>query len=211
LDLETDAFLTRLRGIYAIVNEGPADPIALTRAILHGGARIVQYRAKSGIVAEHAHALRRATREAGALFILNDRWDAVERFDADGAHLGPDDAAPEQLGAIRGALRGRVLGISCGTAAEALIAHACGADYIGVGSVFATASKNDAGAPIGTEGLSRVAAAAALPVCAIGGITAENIAQVRACGVAMAAVISAIAGAPDPQRATAQLVAAWLQ
>jgi len=197
-----------LRGIYAIVNETEQpDPIELTCAILEGGARIVQYRAKSGIVPDRARALRDLTRAADALFIINDDWRAVSVYDADGVHLGPDDALAEDLAAIRSALPDRLIGVSCGTPAEARAA--ADADYIGAGSVYATASKADAGAPIGVAGLRAVAAQTQCPVAAIGGITLEYVPQIRASGVAMAAVISAISGSRDPRAATAALVRAW--
>lgn len=199
-----------LRGIYAIVNESTAsDPVALTRAVLESGVRIVQYRAKSGIVSAHAHAMRDLTRASNALFIINDDWRAAQTYEADGVHLGPEDALPEDLAAIRACLPQAVIGISCGTPQEARMADAGGADYIGVGSVYATGSKADAGEPIGIAGLQRVAQATRLPIAAIGGITLERLAQVRASGVAMAAVISAISGDPDPGRAAERLVQAW--
>jgi thiamine-phosphate pyrophosphorylase len=111
--------------------------------------------------------------------------------------------------AIREMLENRVIGVSCGTEEEARGAEAGGADYIGVGCVFPTGSKADAGDPIGIEGLVRVASATRLPVAAIGGITLENLPQVRATGVAMAAVISAISHATNPQSAAAELVQIW--
>jgi thiamine-phosphate pyrophosphorylase len=197
-----------LRGIYAIVNEAAQpDPIDVTRAILDGGVRIVQYRAKSGIVPQHARALRELTRAYGALFIINDDWRAVVDYDADGVHLGPDDARSQDFAAIRAALTDRLIGVSCGTPQEALASAV--ADYIGVGSVYATASKADAGDPIGIAGLRAVAAQTPLPVAAIGGITLADVPQIRASGVAMAAVISAICNAQDPRAATAALVRAW--
>jgi len=197
-----------LRGVYAIVNETHAPhPLALTRAILEGGARIVQYRAKGGIVAKHAREMRELTRERDALFIINDDWRAVQTYDADGVHLGSDDAQPGDLAAIRDALPDRLIGVSCGTPQEARMA--ADADYIGVGSVYATSSKADAGDPIGIAGLRAVAAACSLPVAAIGGITLAVLPDVRETGVAMAAVISAISAASDPREATAALVRAW--
>ncbi len=208
MDLRSDA-QTLLNGIYAIVNEGEPDPVALTRAILAGGAHLVQYRAKGSIVPAHAHAIRELTRARKALFILNDEWRAVEAYDADGVHIGPDDANLHELAQIRAALPDRVIGVSCGTEAEARLAHAGGADYIGAGSVYATSSKADAGPPIGIAGLYRVARATRLPVAAIGGITLDSISEVQATGVAMAAVISAISAAPDARAATAALVRAW--
>ncbi|MFN2449069.1 MAG: thiamine phosphate synthase [Candidatus Baltobacteraceae bacterium] len=198
-----------LSGIYAIVNDTHPDPVALTAAVLAGGARIVQYRAKRYFNPAHAFAIRALTGESGALFLLNDRWHDLERFCADGAHVGPDDAPFEALPAIRARIGTRLLGVSCGTQREAQSAQASGADYLGVGAVFATASKNDAGPPIGMEGLRAIVRASALPVAAIGGITLQEVPQVRAAGAAMAAVISAISGAPDPLAATAALVRAW--
>lgn len=200
-----------LCGIYVIVNEGTPDPVSVARAALDGGVRIVQYRAKSGFVPDHARALREMTAAHDALFIVNDDWELALQYGADGVHLGPDDAQPERLREIRARLGALLLGLSCGTPDEARAAQAAGADYIGVGSVYATGSKDDAGEPIGIAGLQRVAAATTLPVAAIGGITAANITPVEATGVAMAAVISAIANAPDPQAAARALVRAWEQ
>ena len=171
--------------------------------------RIVQYRAKGAPVAATVMALRALTSEFEALFIVNDAWELALECDADGVHLGPDDATPEQLRLIRAHLGTRLLGLSCGTPAEAAAAQAAGADYLGVGSVYATQSKSDAGEPIGVDGLMRVAAATPLPVAAIGGITAQTIGEVARSGVAMAAVISAIAQAPDPKAAACALVRAW--
>lgn len=197
-----------MRGIYAIVN-AEDDPVGLARAALDGGIRIVQYRAKRGIVSSHARSLRQLTAGAGALFLLNDDWRSVERYDADGVHLGPDDAAFSDLEPIRHALRGRAIGYSCGSIEEAQAAEAAGCDYIGVGSIYATASKDDAGEPIGLTGLRAIASAARLPVAAIGGLTAQNLSEVRDTGVAMAAVISALSTADDPRAAARRLVEIW--
>lgn len=196
-----------LSGIYVIVNEG-SEAVNLTAAALQGGARIVQYRAKFGLDRNTATTMRALTRRAGALFIVNDEWQAALEYDADGVHLGSADAPPESLAAIRRALPECAIGLSCGTAREARAA-AVEADYIGVGSVYATVSKDDAGPPIGIAGLRRIAAATPLPVVAIGGITQERIAEIRSSGVAMAAVISAVARSADPAAATRALVHAW--
>lgn len=171
--------------------------------------RIVQYRAKGGIDPNVAAAMRGATRRAGALWLLNDRWQDVERYDADGAHVGPEDAAPQEIAAIRAALTGKILGISCGTPGEARAAAAAGADYVGAGCLFATNSKADAGEPIGLTGLRAIVESTPLPVAAIGGITRSQIQAVRQAGATMAAVISAIAGAADPRAAARELVQAW--
>lgn len=200
--------MAALRGIYAIVNEGQRDPVMLTRAVLSGGVRIVQYRAKTGIVREHALAMRDLCRAAGALFIVNDDVETARELDADGVHAGPEDRAWREASYARAHIGDRLLGLSCGSAAEAIFAQRSGADYVGVGSCFSTVSKSDAGAPIGLGGLRQVLAATSLPVAAVGGITAENIAQVSTCGVAMAAVISALC-VDDPSAAARELICLW--
>lgn len=198
-----------LRGIYFIVNDDERDPLALANAALHAGVRIVQYRAKHGIEMHRLRALRAATRAHDALLIVNDDWQAAVAFDCDGVHLGPDDAGFADVTAFRDVFGERLIGLSCGTIAEAERARDAAVDYIGVGSVYATQSKTDAGAPIGLDGLRAVAQAARLPVAAIGGIDAAQLPDVRSIGVDMAAVISAIAHAPDPGAAAAALVRIW--
>ncbi|HVA28070.1 MAG TPA: thiamine phosphate synthase [Candidatus Baltobacteraceae bacterium] len=201
----------RLHGIYAIVNENGGDPRAFVTAILAAGVRVVQYRAKDGIVAEHLRTIRELTRDAEALLIANDDWRAAIVFDCDGVHLGPDDHGFAQVPVVRAQLEDRLIGLSCGSVTEARAAQVAEVDYLGVGSVYATASKSDAGVPIGLDGLRAVAESTKLPVAAIGGITLEHLEDVRATGVAMAAVISAIANAPSPGDAARELVATWSQ
>jgi thiamine-phosphate pyrophosphorylase len=198
----------RLAGIYCIVNASHRC-LEIAGAALSGGVRIVQYRAKGAFVVEQAQALRDVTRAHGALFIINDDWRAALDCDADGVHLGPDDAGFARVSEVRAAFGNRIVGLSCGTPDEAHAAHEAGADYIGVGAVYATASKEDAGEPIGIAGLQRVAAAAPLPVAAIGGITAQRLSEVRATGVAMAAVLAAISDAAHPQAAAEELARLW--
>jgi thiamine-phosphate pyrophosphorylase len=195
-----------LRAVYVIVNEN-ARTIELARAVLAAGVRIVQYRAKTGMSVEKLRALRALTRERDALLILNDDWRAAIEFDCDGVHLGPDDAGFDSVASVRAALPERLIGISCGTMGEARAAG--DADYLGVGSIFATGSKDDAGAPIGLAGLQAIAACTTLPIAAVGGLTAATIPAVRRNGAAMAAVISAVAAAPEPQRAALDLIKAW--
>lgn len=198
-----------LRGIYAIVNEGTPHPVALVHALLDGGIRLFQYRAKNGIVLEHVQAIRAVTRERGALLIVNDDWRAALDLGADGAHVGPDDCTPEEFPRIRHELRGLLLGVSCGTVEEAHVAQREGADYIGVGAVYATGSKADAGEPIGIAGLERVNAATLLPAAAIGGISIDTLDEVAATGVAMAAVLSALATSSNPAATAERFVNLW--
>jgi len=189
-----------LHGVYAIVNEEERDPRKFAQAILGAGVRIVQYRAKHGIDADHLRTLRELTLDHDALLIMNDDWRAAVIFDCDGVHLGPGDEGYSDVAAVRGSLPERIIGLSCGTVDEVRAVKY--ADYVGVGAVYATGSKADAGEPIGIEGLKRIASATHLPIAAVGGITAQNIGEVRATGVAMAAAISAM---KDPRA----LVEAW--
>jgi thiamine-phosphate pyrophosphorylase len=197
-----------LRGVYVIVNED-SRALELARAVLDGGCGILQYRAKSGVVPERLRELRALTRERGALLIVDDDWRAACAFDCDGVHLGPDDDGFQCVAPVRAAMPDRLIGLSCGTAEEVRTANRSGADYLGVGSVYATASKADAGNPIGVEGLRMLVDESAVPVAAIGGVSLARIGAVRRAGAAMAAVISAVAGAPNPRRAVRELIDAW--
>ncbi|MFZ0032118.1 MAG: thiamine phosphate synthase [Candidatus Cybelea sp.] len=197
-----------LHGIYVILNDDP-QMLELAQAVLDAGVRIVQYRAKRGIVTKHVLALRDLTRRNDALLIVNDDWRATETFDCDGVHLGPGDDGFTRVAPVRAAMRDRLIGLSCGTIDEAHAAETGDVDYVGTGSIYATTSKSDAGAPIGTAGLRAIAAATKLPVAAVGGITARTISDVRHSGAAMAAVISAISGSAHPRQAAAELLDAW--
>lgn len=197
-----------LRGIYALVE--PArhrDPAAYVDALLRGGVRLVQLRAKTGMTIELLDALVARIRTAGGTAIVNDDVELALR--ADGVHLGQEDAALHDLRALRARLGPRTIGLSCGTPAEARAADPAVIDYLGVGPIFATTSKADAGGPIGVNGVRVVAAATTLPVAAIGGISLESIPRVRETGAAMAAVISALASAADPEAAAREFVRAW--
>jgi thiamine-phosphate diphosphorylase len=197
-----------LRGVYVILNEDDG-VLELARAVLDGGVRIVQYRAKAGIVAENLRRLRKITRECGALLIVNDDWRAAEEFDCDGVHLGPGDDGFATPASPRAAMRERLIGLSCRTLEEVRRAYPEDVDYVGIGSVYATSSKGDAGEPIGIEGLRRLASATTLPVAAVGGIDLSTLSDVRAGGAAMVAVISATAQAAQPERAARALVWRW--
>jgi thiamine-phosphate pyrophosphorylase len=182
-----------LRGLYAITPETPdgADCLARARAALSGGARIVQYRDKSGGAARRltmALALRAITREHRALLIVNDDLPLALAADADGVHLGGGDGDPA---AARRALgRGRILGISCyGDFERARAAAGAGADYVAFGAVFASPTKPHA-AHADLSLFGRCRDELGVPACAIGGITADNAASVVAAGADMLAVIS---------------------
>jgi thiamine-phosphate pyrophosphorylase len=197
-----------LRGIYGIVDDATVvAPLPFTRALLAGGIRIVQYRAKRGVDRALLRAMLERTRASSALLIVNDDLEAA--LEADGWHAGQEDLVGIEVLAARQCLAGRLFGISAGVPAEAVAAEAAGADYVGVGPFAATGSKLDAGVAIGAAGIAAVAAATSLPVVAIGGIDLGSLDAVASAGAAMAAVISAFARAPDPQAAAHAFVARW--
>lgn len=178
---------------------------SLAQAAITGGARVVQFRHKVADARrlEAARAVREICRREGVLFIVNDDAELAVEVDADGLHLGQSD-----LGGVavwRERMPHGLLGISVASVAEAREAVALGADHLGVGPIFATGSKDDAVAPIGLAGLARVREAVVMPLAAIGGISAENAADVLAGGADAICVISAIAHAHDPQTAARQL------
>ena len=193
----------RLRGLYAITPETPDTEslVERSRLCLRGGARLLQYRAKGlapALALEQARRLAAACRAAGALFIVNDSIDLARAAEADGVHLGRDDADPREA---RARWPGAVIGVSCYAEPErAREAARAGADYVAIGSVFPSATKPSAvHAPL--QAVARAKGAGALPVAAIGGITPENAAAVVAAGADMLAVISALFDAPDVRAA----------
>ncbi len=198
----------RFSGIYGIVDRGTSpEPLSVLDAILAAGIAVVQYRAKAGVERELVRRMHARARAADALLIVNDDVEAA--LDADGLHLGQEDLALCDVSELRRRLGWRTLGISCGVPDEARSAEAAGADYIGVGPFAATGSKPDAGAAIGAAGVAAVVRATRLPVVAIGGIGPDEIPEVVRSGAAMAAVISAIARAPDAAEAARTLVRRW--
>jgi thiamine-phosphate pyrophosphorylase len=197
-----------LHGIYVILDEG-AQTIALARAVLAAGVRIVQYRAKNGIRSACARTLRELTQERASLLILNDDWRAALHYDCDGVHLGPDDDGFAATASVRDAMQDRLIGLSCGTAGEIHDAEESDVDYLGVGPVFETPSKSAAGRPLGVDALRSLASASRHPVAAIGGISISRIGDIRQSGVSMAAVISAVTSAVDPGATAAALVTSW--
>lgn len=174
----------------------------LLEAVLAGGCRMVQLREKAMPLSELfpvAEVLRRRSREAGALFIVNDRADLALALDADGLHLGQDDL-PGAAG--RRLLRpGMILGVSTHDADQARRALADGADYIAVGSMFPTGTKPGFQL-VGPDLIRRVRPEIAIPLVAIGGITEDNCEEVVSAGADAVAVISAVCAATDPETAT---------
>lgn len=194
------------RARLCLVIEAHPDAAVLLDAALRGGVDVVQLRDKELADAElvaAARVFRRACDAHGALFVLNDRPDLVEACDADGVHVGQDDAPLAQARAAVGA--DRLVGVSTGSAAE--MAAAAGADYLGVGTVFATPTKAD-GDVVGLELVRAAAAAVTVPWFAIGGIDLANVGLVAEAGAPGVAVVRAIRDADDPEGAARALRAA---
>ena len=200
-------------GLHVLADDDPRwphDPVVQAEAAVAGGAAVVQLRAKHASdrqVLAWATRIRAATRRAGVLFVVNDRFDLALAAEADGVHLGQEDLPPERIPA---AVRAR-LQIGRSTHDPAELARAAGepVDYVAFGPVFGTASKAISSAAPGLEGLRRaVATAAPRPLVAIGGIGVDEAAAVAGTGAAGLAVISAVAGATDPEAAVRALVEA---
>ena len=181
--------------------------LQVVAAALEGGVTAVQLRDKLAaprdLLALGAE-IRRLARLHHANFIVNDRADLALALEADGVHVGSEDLPP--LEARRLLPHPRLVGVSAATPQEALSAERAGADYVGAGPVFATATKPDAGDPIGADGIAAIASAVRIPVVGIGGIDSRNAASVIEAGAAGVAVISAIIGAEDPEAASREIL-----
>jgi thiamine-phosphate pyrophosphorylase len=191
-----------IAGLYAITPEcaDTTDLLRLARQALSGGARVLQYRNKSGDVAlrlTQAVALRELTREFGATFIVNDDVQLAAKVDAEGVHLGAADGELETARAMLG--KHKIIGVSCyNRVFLARQAVAEGADYVAFGAFFPSAVKPDAA--VAEVGLLREARAEfTVPLVAIGGITALNAAPLLDAGADALAVISAVFDAADIQ------------
>jgi len=175
-------------------------------AAVRGGVTLVQLREKTMSDAEvvaSARVLVDLLAPLGVPLIINDRVEVAIAAGAAGVHLGQDDLDAARARSLLGP--DGIVGVSAGTTAEAAIVSAGLSDYVGVGAVYPTTSKADAGAAIGIAGLEALQARLPLPVVAIGGIHAGNAAEVAATGVAGVAVVSAICGADDPEEVARSL------
>lgn len=197
-----------IRGLYAVTPDSgdTAELCRLVEKALVGGASAVQYRSKNasaGLRLEQAGQLAQLCRRHGALFIVNDDPELAARVDADGVHLGAEDASIESARVRLG--RNKMVGISCYNDLQlAIRAQEAGADYVAFGSFFASAVKPGAvRAPI--ELLARAKSVLAVPVVAIGGINEENAPWLVQAGADGIAVISALFAARDVQAAAKRL------
>ncbi|HSP55225.1 MAG TPA: thiamine phosphate synthase [Dehalococcoidia bacterium] len=197
-----------LHGLYVIVDPamaGGRDPIGIAREAIAGGARLIQLRDKArekGIQLPLAGELQALCRERGALFFINDHVDLALAAHADGVHLGQKDLP---VAVVRRLVPNTMLiGCSTNNAREALKAEADGADYVSVGRLFPTGSKQDT-RPATLDTIRAVKSAVSVPVCAIGGIDESNIDDVIAAGADMVSVIGAVVSADDVREAASRL------
>lgn len=180
------------------------------RAAVEGGVTLVQLREKTlarDAFVQRARELRALLGPAGVPLIINDDLEVARASGADGLHIGQGDLSPAKARADLGP--DAILGLSVGTLAELEASDLRGCDYVGCGPVYATGTKADAGEAIGPEGLASVAREvrerAGLPTVAIGGIKTAQLPDMKNSGAAGVAVVSAIAGAPDPRQAARDL------
>jgi len=187
--------------LYAITGEEfhkGRELLEVMEAAILGGADIIQLRDKKSSkrdVLTKARALRELTKKHDVLFIVNDHIDVALAVDADGIHLGQDDLPLSEARKIMGP--NKIIGISTHAIEEAREAEKNGADYIGVGPVFPTKSKEDVVAPVTTAYVQEVAREITIPFVAIGGIKLHNVDQVLAAGATRICAVSEIVGADD--------------
>jgi thiamine-phosphate pyrophosphorylase len=202
-----------LPGVYAVLDAGVAAAHGwtvpdLARAVLSGGARLLQIRAKqldSAALLALTREVVAAARPWAARVVVNDRADLAVLGGADGVHVGQDDLAPDQARAIVGP--DALVGVSTHTGAQIAGAQRSPADYIAVGPVFGTLTKDTGYDAVGVA-LIGTARAAGLPVVAIGGITLERVPAAVEAGATSLAIVSDLLTGNDPAARTRAFVEA---
>jgi len=180
--------------------------LSVCEDVLSNGATFLQIREKdldaNSFEAEAAR-LKELCARYKVPYVVNDSVEIAMAIDADGVHVGQSDIKGRDIRGMIGPHK--ILGISAGTIEEAVTAEKAGADYIGVGAVFATGTKKNA-RNLSIETLKEISSAVSIPVVAIGGINERNLMELKGSGVYGVAVVSAIFAAEDPGKATAQLL-----
>ena len=185
--------------------------VDLARMVVAGGATLIQLRDKHGAtrqMIEEARAIKAALAGTGVALVVNDRVDVAQIAGADGVHVGQEDMRVEDARWLLGP--NAIIGLSIKTVTLANAAPLEHLDYVGVGGVYATTSKDNPDKPIGVDGLREIVAAFrarkhSLPICGIAGIEAGNAAPVIEAGADGVAVISALSMKSDPEAAAREL------
>ena len=200
--------------LYAVTDRHWLDGRTLYEVVkesLDGGATFIQLREKTlddDTFLEEAKELQKLCKEYNVPFVINDNVDIAIKMNADGVHVGQSDM---EAGDVRAKLGpDKIVGVSAGTVEEAILAEKRGADYLGVGAVFPTGSKDDA-IDVSFETLKAICEAVSIPVIAIGGITQDNVKELAGSGICGIAVISAIYAKKDIKKAAEDLKAATEQ
>jgi thiamine-phosphate pyrophosphorylase len=196
--------------VYVVTEAHPErSPLEMAAAAYAAGAGVVQFRLKRATSRElflWAQQLANLAREQGRVLIINDRVDLALAVRADGVHLGPDDLPVSVARRLLGPTA--IIGASAGTVDEAIEAEADGATYLGVGCIYGTQSKEDAGEAVGPRRIAEIRRAVRIPLVAIGGVTVAHIPELVAAGADGIAVISAVTRAKNMKTACRELVKA---
>lgn len=194
--------------LYAITDRhwtGKKTLLEQTREALEGGATMIQIREKDldeMNFKKEAEELKLLCREFNVPFIVNDNVQLALQIDADGVHVGQSDMRALDVRKLLG--KDKIIGVSAATVEEAVLAQEQGADYLGVGAVFPTSSKDDASS-VSHEELKKICGSVKIPVVAIGGITKDNVHELKGTGICGISVISAIYGQKDIKAASEDL------
>lgn len=194
------AFPVGLYGITAEKFSNGRSNLEVVQQMIAAGIPLIQYREKRphksfATMLEECRAIRVLTRQAGVLFLVNDYPDIAQLVDADGVHVGQDDFPVADIRKLIGP--DKLIGLSTHEPAQAEAAVQAGADYIGVGPLFATQTKDDVCAPVGLDYLAYVVKHIPLPFVAIGGIKEHNLTQVLHHGARTVCLVTEIVGAAD--------------
>lgn len=200
--------------LYAVTDRGCLHGICLEEAVeqaIIGGAGVVQLREKNiGVdeLLDEAEKLLKICHKYNVPLIINDDYKAALKCGADGVHVGIEDASVAEIRRIAG--KDFIIGATAKTVEQAKLAESSGADYLGVGAVFPSPTKKNA-LRITPQKLREICSSVSIPAVAIGGITADNVKEIKGCGHCGIAVVSAVFGADDIKSAAAKLRMAALE
>jgi len=201
--------IRKISGLYVIIDSQALrgrSHLETARQIIEAGVKVIQLRDKTldkRSLIRIAGSIQELCRRNDVLFILNDYLDIALAVEADGLHIGQEDLPVET--ARKFLPQDTILGCSVTTVEQVRDAEAAGADYVAVGAIYATSSKDNAGA-VGIERLRTIKQTARTPVVAIGGINQENVREVLAAGADSICVISAVVNAPDMRKAARDII-----